>query len=139
MLGCVLQFNLAFRELADIEREARRVLMNVSNSETRWSLCIEIFLRTADGDVMTLETWNISLMSDYCDNINTYALYSRFGIIVKSLLAVTRVVPAYRYSRRQSSDSYVIGHKIYDGEALCNSLGELYFRIEIIVFKSHFE
>lgn len=117
------QFNLALRELVDIEREARRVIMNVSNSDTKWSLCIEIFVKTDDGDVMTLETWNISLVADYCDNIKPYMLYCRFGIIIKSLLAISRVVPAYRYSRHKSV-SYVIGHRIYGGEPVFNSLGK---------------
>lgn len=73
---------------------------------------------------MTLETWNISLLADYCDTITAYTLYSRFGIIVKSLLAVTRVIPAYRYARKQNPESYTIAHKIYTGEPICNSLGE---------------
>lgn len=110
--------------MVDVEREARRVIMGLSGSETRWSLCVDIVLKTAEGDSMVLETWNISLSSEFRDYISTYALYSRFGIIIKSLLAISRVVPAYRYSRRQTPDTFVIDYRIYEGEPKCSNLGE---------------
>lgn len=104
--------------------------MSATQSD-RWSLCIEIFLKTVEGDIMTLETWNISLIADACDNTKSYTLYSRLGILLKSLLAVTRVVPAYRYSRRQNPDSWIIGHRMYAGDPLCNSLGDRYKQIKV--------
>lgn len=116
-----MQFNLAIRELVEVDKEAKKAMC--STHSDRWSLCIEIFLKTVEGDVMTLETWNISLMTDFCDNTKSYTLYSRLGILLKSLLAVSRVIPAYRYSRRQTPDSWTIGHRMYVGEPLYNSLG----------------
>lgn len=111
--------------MADVEREARRVIWSLSGNDTRWSLCVDIVLKTVEGESMTLETWNISLSSELRDhNINTYALYSRFGIIIKSLLAISRVVPAYRYSRRQTPDTFVIDYRIYEGEPKRSNLGE---------------
>lgn len=116
------QFNLALRELVEVDKEVKRIMSSAHGE--RWSMCIDIYLKTIDGDVMTLETWNISLVSDYCDSTTSYAVYNRLGILLKSLLAITRVVPAYRYSRRQSPDSYNIGHKMYIGDPQCSLLGK---------------
>lgn len=109
--------------MIEVDKEVKRT-MSSTHSE-RWSLCIEIFLKTVEEDIMTLETWNISLVSGCTDNskICRYSLAGRFSILLKSLLAVTRVIPAYRYSRRQNPDSWTIGHRMYLGEPLCNSLG----------------
>ncbi|XP_065222580.1 autophagy-related protein 13 [Planococcus citri] len=115
-------FNVAVREIAEVERDVKKVMGSFQSD--RWSMCVEVYLKTVDGDMMTLETWNISLASDYFDNSTSYVVYNRLGILLRSLLAITRVVPAYRYSRRQSPDSYNIGYRIYPGEPQYNSLGE---------------
>jgi len=45
------------------------------------------------------------------------------SLLLKSLLAVTRVTPAYKLSRRQGADSYLICYRIYSGEPQLHLLG----------------
>ena len=44
--------------------------------------------------------------------------------LLKSILVTTRTTPAYRVSRRQSADSYVVCYCVYLGEPALDSLGE---------------
>lgn len=56
------QFNLAVNDLPEVSVEAKK-LMSIHGEITtsRQPLCVEIYLRTADDDVMTLETWCIGV------------------------------------------------------------------------------
>ena len=38
------------------------------------------------------------------------------GLLLKSLVTVTRITPAYKLSRRQGQDSYVICYRIFLGD-----------------------
>lgn len=49
------------------------------------------------------------------------------GILLKSLIAVTRATPAYKLSRKQSTDSYNIYYRIYTGEPHTHNLGGYIF------------
>ncbi|XP_059565466.1 autophagy-related protein 13 isoform X10 [Myotis daubentonii] len=53
----------------------------------------------------------------------SYTVYNRLSLLLKSLLAITRVTPAYRLSRKQGHE-YVILYRIYFGEVQLNGLGE---------------
>jgi len=66
------------------------------------------------------------VLPEECDNNVrvTYTVYNRMGLLLKSLLTVTRVTPAYKLSRRQSPDSYVICYRIYMGEPQLHHLGK---------------
>ena len=46
----------------------------------------------------------------------THAVYNRMGLLLKSLVTVTRITPAYKLSRRQGQDSYVICYRIFLGD-----------------------
>lgn len=122
-------FNVAVREIIEVERDVKKVISSFQSD--RWSMSIEVYLKTFEGDVMTLETWNISLTPDFFDKSPAYVVCNRLGILLRSLLAITRVVPAYRYSRRQSPDSYTIGYRIYPGEPQYNSLGEKFQQLRV--------
>ncbi|EEB19258.1 conserved hypothetical protein [Pediculus humanus corporis] len=71
------------------------------------------------------------VLPEQCDPRMTYAVYNRMGILLKSLVSVTRVTPAYKLSRRQSPDSYVICYRIYRGEPQLHSLGEGYKQVRV--------
>jgi len=90
------------------------------------TVCVEISLRTAEGDTMVLEIWHISLDINQLDSSGKMSQmgYSRMTIALKSLLTVTRVTPAYKLSRRQSSNDYVICYRIYLGDPHYFLLGE---------------
>lgn len=50
-------------------------------------------------------------------------IYNGMSILLKSLIAVTRATPAYKLSRKQSTDSYNIYYRIYTGEPHTHNLG----------------
>ena len=87
-------------------------------------MCVEISLKTSEGDSMELEIWCLE-MNEKCDKEIkvSYTVYNRLSLLLKSLLAITRVTPAYRLSRKQGHE-YVILYRIYFGEVQLNGLGE---------------
>lgn len=122
------QFNIAIIDQPDVLAETKKVLQ-ISQHEsivTRLPLCVEISLQTVEGDNMILEVWSLSVQSDQCDAQlrTTHSIYNRMGLLLKSLLSVTRSTPAYKLSRRQSGDSYQIFYRIYIGEAQTHQLGK---------------
>ncbi|XP_052276973.1 autophagy-related protein 13-like isoform X2 [Dreissena polymorpha] len=118
-------FNIAIADNNEVEKEAKKVLSN-QTSTLGQTVCIEISLQTCEGDTMVLEIWHISLDINQCDvgAKVSQAGYYRMGIALKSLLSVTRVTPAYKLSRRQASNDYVICYRIYLGEPHYMFLGE---------------
>lgn len=122
------QFNIAIVDQPDVLAETKKVLQ-ISQHEsivTRLPLCVEISLQTVEGDNMILEVWSLSVQSEQCDlqSRTTHSIYNRMGLLLKSLLSVTRSTPAYKLSRRQSTDSYQIFYRIYFGEAQTHQLGK---------------
>lgn len=125
-------FNLAVQDLPEVLAEAKRVLCGEISSSTI-PLCIEISLRTVEGDTMVLETWSLGVLPEQTDPTIrvTYTVYNRMGILLKSLISVSRVTPAYKLSRRQGPDSYVICYRIYMGEPQLHTLGENYKHVRV--------
>lgn len=122
------QFNIAIVDQPDVLAETKKVLQ-ISQHEsivTRLPLCVEISLQTVEKDNMILEVWSLSVQSEQCDlqSRTTHSIYNRMGLLLKSLLSVTRSTPAYKLSRRQSTDSYQIFYRIYIGEAQTHQLGK---------------
>lgn len=120
--------NVAIKEIPDVVTETKMALSNNGLGDSV-PLCVEIFLKTVDGDTMTLETWSIGLVAEsafdpFCSRHLVYTLYNRLGVLLKSLVSVSRVIPAYRYSRQQSYDSFEVHHRIYAGEPQINKLGK---------------
>lgn len=126
-------FNLNVNDLPEVVIEAKKVLNNELLLTRKFPFCIEISLRTAEGDNMVLETWCARLLPDQCDpsTTNGQTIYNRMGILLKSLVSVTRVTPAYKLSRRQGPDSYVICYRMYMDEPLHHCLGEGFKQIRV--------
>lgn len=87
-------------------------------------LCIEIYLRTNDGDEMVLELWTVR-MTPGCDTgiSSVSTIYYRMSIMLKSTLSISRITPAYKLSRLQNKESYKLSHKIYGGKPNLDLLG----------------
>ncbi|XP_059480858.1 autophagy-related protein 13 homolog [Neocloeon triangulifer] len=117
-------FNLAIPDLPEVSAQTRSILSG-SNPCQKLPICVEISLKTSEGDSMILETWLLN-MGDPTDHATkvTHTIYNRMSLLLKSLLAVTRVTPAYKLSRRQGADSYLICYRIYSGEPQLQLLGE---------------
>ncbi|XP_072301385.1 autophagy-related protein 13 isoform X2 [Eucyclogobius newberryi] len=116
-------FNLSIKDIPEVTHEAKKALAGQLPGIGR-SMCVEISLKTSEGDSMELETWCLE-MNEKCDkDIKvSYTVYNRLSVLLKSLLAITRVTPAYKLSRKQGHD-YVILYRIYFGEVQLSALGE---------------
>ena len=81
---------------------------------------------------MVLETWSLTT-SDQCDPSArvSYTVYNRMGILLKSLICITRQAPTYRLSRKQGADTYVICYRVYRGEPITHHLGENFSSIRV--------
>ena len=118
-------FCLAINDNSEITHEARRATGH--HSVLGQTLCIEISLKTIEGDSMVLETWVLSWRdpSDPTVRLNN-TVYNHMGLLLKSLLCVTRSTPAYRLSRRQGPETFVVCYRIYQGEPCLGLLGNGY-------------
>ncbi|XP_038262678.1 autophagy-related protein 13 isoform X4 [Dermochelys coriacea] len=116
-------FNLAIKDIPEVTHEAKKALAGQLPAVGR-SMCVEISLKTSEGDSMELEIWCLD-MNEKCDKEIkvSYTVYNRLSLLLKSLLAITRVTPAYRLSRKQGHE-YVILYRIYFGEVQLSGLGE---------------
>lgn len=142
-------FNLVVEDHPDVYAETKKALALAPGESIlkRLPLCVEISLKTAEGDQMILEVWSLELQTlastkskDGNDkgqnqNINStateqpclktaHAIYNRMGMLLKSLISLTRATPAYKLSRRQCPDSYSIYYRIYVERPQVHSLGE---------------
>ncbi|XP_013772380.1 uncharacterized protein LOC106457497 [Limulus polyphemus] len=119
-------FNVAIKDLPEVQTEAKKVLAN-GLPMFGANMCTEISLKTVDGDTLVLETWSIG-MTEKTDPMAKVipTVYNRMSLLLKSLIAVSRVTPAYKLSSCQGSDSYVICYKVYMGDIQNSQLGEGY-------------
>lgn len=71
---------------------------------------------------MILEVWSLNINTDLSDPTikATYTIYNRMSILLKSLISITRVTPAYKLSRRQAPDAYSIYYRIFSGDSQHN-------------------
>uniref|UniRef100_H3BHL1 Autophagy-related protein 13 n=1 Tax=Latimeria chalumnae TaxID=7897 RepID=H3BHL1_LATCH len=114
-------FNLAIKDIPEVTHEAKRALAGQLPGIGR-SMCVEISLKTSEGDSMELETWCLE-MNEKCDkDIKvSYTVYNRLSLLLKSLLAITRVTPAYKLSRKQGHDYVILYRYLYDGTSRLKS------------------
>ncbi|XP_065160382.1 autophagy-related protein 13 homolog isoform X2 [Atheta coriaria] len=125
-------FNLAIEDLPEVLTETKKAL-NGEVVTNCLPLCVEISLKTVEGDQMVLESWCLDILPEQCDPAVrvTHTVYNRMGILLKSLVSVTRVTPAYKLSRRQGPDSYVICYRIYMDEPQMHNLGDGYKQVRV--------
>lgn len=122
---------MAIPELQDVLTEAKRVL-NGEVITTRLPLCVEISLRTVDGEQMVLESWCLEVLPEQYDlTLRVHTVYNRLGILLKSLVSVTRVIPAYKLARTQTPDAYVICYRIFMDKPQLHTLGEGHKQLRI--------
>ena len=118
-------FNLAIQDSTEVLLETKKVLTDEVISAAV-PFCIEISLKTNEGDQMVLECWSLSVLPEHSDpSVRvSHTVYNRMGILLKSLLCVSRITPAYKLSRKQVSDSYMICYRMYKGEPQLLCLGD---------------
>ena len=126
-------FCLAINDNAEITHEAKKAAAMINNIAATGlgilghPLCIEISLKTSEGDSMVLENWVLTWRDSSDPNIRlNNTVYNHMGLLLKSLLCVTRSTPAYRLSRRQGPETFVICYRVYAGESVTSQLGDGY-------------
>ncbi|XP_077994292.1 autophagy-related protein 13-like isoform X1 [Glandiceps talaboti] len=124
-------FNLAIKDNPEVLSEAKKHISNQLPSIGN-SLCVEISLKTSEGDGMILETWclGINERSDSQAKVH-YAVYNKMALLLKSLICVCRVTPAYRLSRKQGQDFGIYYRMYYGGVDLISALGEGFENIRV--------
>ncbi|CAG4962139.1 unnamed protein product [Parnassius apollo] len=125
-------FNLSIPDEPEVNTDTKRVLNGEVIEALANVLCIEILLRTTDGDEMVLEIWTVKITPG-CDRSMTSVstIYYRMSIMLKSTLSISRITPAYKLSRSQFKESYKISHKIYGGQPNLDVLGEKHKTIKV--------
>ncbi|XP_023944475.1 autophagy-related protein 13 homolog [Bicyclus anynana] len=126
-------FNLSIPDVPEVNTDTKRVLNGEVLEALSNVLCIEIVLRTNDGDEMVLEVWTVRLtQNNSCESIASISnIYYRMSIMLKSTLSISRITPAYKLSRLQNRESYQISYKIYGGLPELNFLGENHKSIKV--------
>lgn len=133
-------FNIVIEDYPDVLAETKQAL-NLAPGESilnRLPVCVEISLRTVDGDQMVLEVWSLDLQLPSETKTNeqvlkvAHQIYNRMSILLKSLISLTRATPAYKLSRRQCPDSYRIFYKVYAEEKpQIHALGEGFKNVRV--------
>ena len=68
-------------------------------------VCLDIVLKTSEGTFTVLESWQVSTNSSVQENIkNIFSIYNRLGVLLKSVITISRVLPSYQLSRKNDSD-----------------------------------
>jgi len=110
-------FNLAVKDNSEVMSETKRALGGLVPSPGLPLVC-EISLKTSEGDSLVLELWRLAVVAGGDPSVKvTHTVYNRMSLLLKSLVTVARVTPAYRLSRRQGADSYVICYRVFLGDS----------------------
>lgn len=95
-----------------------------------WKICCEISLNNSDGESMSLEYWVFSNEALYSSigqqkvaDDETFDIYNRMGLLLKSIISLTRVTPARKLSSKgQGADTYVICYRVFSTELTTDQL-----------------
>ncbi|XP_044752171.1 autophagy-related protein 13 homolog [Coccinella septempunctata] len=108
------------------ESDANVIRRTVTNRFFRGvPVCVEIYAESSDGELL-VETWCIRLSPEYSDpnpKITTFNVYNQIGILLKSLLSVTRIIPAFRLSL-MTKETCDMHYRMYEEEPDFGGLGD---------------
>ncbi|XP_063373310.1 autophagy-related protein 13 homolog [Cydia amplana] len=125
-------FNLSIPDEPEVNYDTKRILNGEVVTALTNFLCIEISLKTIDGDEMVLELWTVKLAPCIeAPLISVSTIYYRMSVMLKSTLSISRITPAYKMSRAQSKETYKIYHKIYGGQPNVDLLGGNHKEIKV--------
>lgn len=67
---------------------------------------VDIILKTNDGALTLLESWQANTdVKNKEENIkNHFSIYNRLGVLLKSVISISRVLPSYQITQRYDSD-----------------------------------
>ena len=68
-------------------------------------LWLYIYLKTSEGFDSLLESWSISFTNKSDPSVkNAFAVYNKLALLLKSVVSVSRSLPAYRLTRKKERD-----------------------------------
>ncbi|PAV88295.1 hypothetical protein WR25_13153 isoform A [Diploscapter pachys] len=113
-------FNLKLDELGEISAQIKRSI-TVFPPDTP-SISVDFLLYTADGDILPMENWTFTIMTDEAFDQKNWTdeqdsqLYHQIGNILKSAFCASRMTPMHRYYvKKQGPDTYVILYRLNMG------------------------
>lgn len=119
---------MAIPDNENVSMVTKKALNGETEISLKQMLCIDINLKFSEGDEFLLETWTLDLcpekdMKLLCP-INE--VYHRMGLLLKSLLTITRLQPAYKLARKQEGEPYTLTYAVYCGNPQLERLGQCY-------------
>lgn len=134
-------FSLNVPDLKEVTDSTKKCLDSLATEESEhnnskftlthdWKICCEISLNNSDGESMSLEYWVFSNEALYSSvgqqrvaDDETYDIYNRMGLLLKSIISLTRVTPARKLSSKgQGADTYVICYRVFSTELTTDQL-----------------
>lgn len=129
-------FSPTLKDVPELSRRARSFTSGYQPLSGQ-TVCVEISLKTTEGDSMVLETWHMGLkaLNDNKENVDReikvpHVLYSKMCLALRSLVYTSRITPGYTLSRKQGPDNYIICYKIYYGPPQLHELGPDHQRLK---------
>ncbi|EDV28679.1 uncharacterized protein TRIADDRAFT_51834 [Trichoplax adhaerens] len=110
-------------------REDEPLCMEISLTSPERTVTLNILIQ---GNCMVLEIWSFTLNTTKFDpNVRVrYTVYNRFGMLLRSLFAVSRAVPAYNLARKHGHEVDLL-YCLYYGEPQLSNLGEGYKTLQV--------
>ncbi|XP_066921482.1 autophagy-related protein 13 homolog [Clytia hemisphaerica] len=101
-------FNIALHE-CEANRRLQAKVRDIYGKKipTLWDpISLDIILRTFDGNYIILETWQLSTNLENKDpkHKNHFSIYNRLGILLKSVLSISRVLPSFNLAKKNEKD-----------------------------------
>ncbi|XP_026760097.2 autophagy-related protein 13 homolog [Galleria mellonella] len=132
-------FNLQIPDSPEVNQATKNALPSDQVLETIQSrLHVEISVQTEDGDEIVLELWTFHLdEADFDMSLKAInAIYIRMGILLKSLITITRMSPVYHLSRVQRSEPFTIFYRVYNGKSNVKALGTSVKKMQTAMLKT---
>lgn len=125
-------FGIAINDVPDVLTQSK-ILLESGPIINKLPLSIEISLKTVDGNSLVLENWKFGISSDEPSS-NTRSsnnFYNEVNLLLRSLIAASRAMPAYKLSRNQEPKAYTIYYRLNMGEYDSSTLGPDYKVLKI--------
>ncbi|XP_054707784.1 autophagy-related protein 13-like [Uloborus diversus] len=123
-------FEIGIEDHPEIQAKVREACLYIQPLK-EFTVCVEILLKTSEGDTLVLELWHLRMEHSedfwdarykmYCD---PEVVFGNMMCLMKSVITISRAVPTYKLSLKQSADTYVILYRIYQGDPQIELLGK---------------
>jgi len=121
-------FNLAHPE-TDINNKVIAEVKNLHSKRIpglQKPISLDIVLKTCEDNCMLLERWSFLTDKEIKEDTvrSNFSVYNRFSILIRSVVTMSRLLPAFMLSRRNDADFNIYGRLHHDVEGLQDGLFE---------------